>query len=1097
MKCPHCGIDNRDGRRYCAECGAPLARACVDCGFVNEPRESFCGGCGKSIAGDRASVSFRAPREPERRQLTVMFCDLVGSTALSHRLDPEDLREVIGNYQEWVSQAVVRYEGYVARYMGDGMLVYFGYPGAHENDAARAIDAALEIIATLDPSGAGKYREQRARLSVRIGIATGLVVVGDLVREGALEEAAVMGETPNVAARLQTLAKPNSVVVTQATRDLAGGLFEYSDQGMHKLKGLRAPVQVWRVLRPSDAESRFDAAHGHHVTSFVGREAENEQLLQAWQRAQAGEGQVILVLGEAGIGKSRLAENLGERIAGSPYTRLLYQCSPYYANSALHPFIHHFERAAGLARRDSPERKFAKLASLLAKSGLDDEETVALVAALLSVPTADHDRALLLTPEQQKSKTLAALLDGLRRQAERMPMLLLFEDAHWIDPTSTELLNLLVHQVRDLPVFALVTSRTAIEHPWASLPHVSTLRLERLDRQQSATLVRQFSTRKRFPTGWVDKIVSRADGVPLYIEELTRALASAPALRRGASAKQARRPEIPSTLQDSLMARLDQLGSAREVAQLGAVIGHEFTSDLLAVLSPLDTHALSAALTTLSTSGLVIERGESRNKTYVFKHALVHDAAYASLLRDKRRELHEGIARAMEASHLEHTRAEPEVVAHHYTQAGCPLPAARYWAAAARRSIDLSANVEALGHATTGLEALADIAQSVERDHLELALEVLRGAAYRAIRGFASSDAERSFLRAQALGQKLGDARALIDVRRGLFSCYYARGALALAREQAEQVARAGREMNDSNSQMLGHWMLGCVTFWQGEFATARRELEEAYALYDPNEQRANTLALQIDPGVNALCHLSWVLWLLGFPDQAVQTSDKALATARELAQPFAVAMALFFACTTRASCGQHDAMRPLVDELTTVSAAHKLRYLGSCAHVLKSQSLIAHDHFAAGLEQIDRAFAEFAAQEAGVGLPWAMSFAVEAYTRMGRTDEALATLTKALAAVERSGERHWQAELLRLQGDLAETVGPADEAEAESCYRRAIAIARDQGAKSLELRATMSLARLLERQGKLAMARDLVREIRGSFAEGPPTLDMHAAGQR
>jgi tetratricopeptide (TPR) repeat protein len=591
---------------------------------------------------------------------------------------------------------------------------------------------------------------------------------------------------------------------------------------------------------------------------------------------------------------------------------------------------------------------------------------------------------------------------------------------------------------------------------------VTAIRLERLDREPSAAIVRHLAERRRLPAELIDAIVERTDGVPLFIEEVTRTVAAGGPTRRGATAASLPWPEIPSTLQDSMMARLDQLGSAKEVAQVGAAIGHEFARDLLAAVAAMDRGALDGALATLAASGIVIDRTEAASRTFVFRHALLRDSAYASMLRHRRQELHERIAHVLEASYPERIRVEPELLAYHFTQAGRAQPAASYWAAAARRAIDRAANVEALSHATKGLEALAGVAEAPDREPLELALEVSRGAAYRALRGFASSDAERSFLRALDLGEKLGDVRGLIDVRRGLFSCYYARGALPLARDQAQRVAEAGQRMNEPGSRMLGHWMLGCVTFWQGEFATARRELEEAYRLYDPNEQRSKTLALQIDPGVNALCHLGWAQWILGDPELALATSSKALETARALAQPFAVAMALFFACATRACCGRHDAVRPLLDELTAVTSKYRLRYLGSCARVLEGQALIAQDRCAAGLDQIGRAFAEFEAQEAGVGLPWAMSIAIDAYTRTGAEHEALATLAKAFAAVARNGEHQWEAELHRLKGDLMSSLHPPDDTAAEACFRRAIELARAQSARSFELRAAASLARLL-----------------------------------
>lgn len=1093
MECPRCQAANRDGRRFCTRCGAPLAVACPECGSVNEPGEDFCGGCGKALADDRVPPLPRVESpDPERRQLTVMFCDLVGSTALSRELDPEDLREVIRSYQKCAGQVVARYDGFVARHMGDGILVYFGYPHAHEDDAARAIHTGLEIVEALNQLGTD--REHGVRLGVRIGVATGLVVVGDLIGEGAAEESVAMGETPNLAARLQVLAEPGSVVVAPSTRELAGGLFEYADQGAQELKGFPEPVRAWRVLRTSAAESRFDAARGRRLTPLVGREGELDLLLGRWQRARAGDGQVVLLSGEAGIGKSRIAEALGERIAGEQHIRLRCQCSPYHGNSALYPFIQQLERAADLRRGDTVEQKLDKLEALLAKSAPHIREMAPLFAALLSLPASGRYPPLQMTPQQQKDRTLVALLDRLRGLAAQAPVLMLFEDAHWIDPTSTEFLGLLARHAQGIPVLALITSRPGADYSWLGLQHLSSLQLERLDRHESAAMVGRVLEGRKFPAELMEQIVAKTDGVPLFIEELTKTLATFDPARRGEGATHVLQSQIPSTLQDSLMARLDQLGPAKEVAQMGAVIGREFSRDLVAALSPLDDDELRDALGKLSSSAVVFGRGAPPWATFTFKHALVQDAAYASLLRSKRQELHSRIAETLEGSYPERVRVEPEVVAHHYTQAGRPLHAARYWAAAAQRALDRSANLETLGHATRGLDLLASVAQAPDRDGLELGLEILRGVAYRAVKGFASSEVERSFMRARELSERLDDIPRLIDARRGLFSCYYARGALALAREQGQQVGTLGQRMDDSGSRMLGHWMLGCVTFWQGEFPTARRELEEAFSLYDPNEQRAHALALQIDPGVNALLHLSWALWILGYPDQAVQTSEKAIATARQLSQPFALSLALFFACATRACCGQHASAKRLLDELIALAAEHGLGYMGSIARVLEGQALIAHDQCVAGLEQIGRAFSEFQAEEAGVGLPWAMSISAAAYARLGRGKEGLATLAAAFAAADRNGEHHWEAELWRLQGELLLLPPAQDEIEAETCFRRAVDLARRQSARSLELRATLSLARLLARQGKTERARGLLAESCGWFTEGAETTDLRDA---
>jgi len=1100
MECPRCRASNRTDRRFCGKCGAPLARPCPACGTPSEDGDTYCGGCGQSLESGEGIRAHAPPgSDAERRQLTVMFCDLVGSTALSHHLDPEDLRVVIRRYQALARDAITRYQGFVARYMGDGILAYFGYPHAHEDDAARAIHAGLELIEALADAGARIECGAASRPGVRIGIATGLVVVGDLIGEGASEEIVAMGDTPNLAARIQALAEPGAVLVAQGTLELTAGVFEFADHGAHDLKGLDEPVRLWRVVRPSQLESRFDAARARRFAPLVGRDKEIDLLLALWQRAKKGIGQFVLLSGEAGIGKSRIAESLGERIADEARVRLIYQCSPYHANSALYPVIQHLERAAGLRRTDTSAQRLERLEALLAKSTPCVAEIAPLFASLLSLPTDGRYPPLKLSPQEQKDKTLAALVAWIGELSREGPIQILFEDVHWVDPTSAEFLGLLAQRGNSLPLLAVITSREHADPArlgaWVSLPHVTSLDIERLDRRESAIMVDRLIERAPLPPELVDQIVTRTDGVPLFIEELTRTLVASSSARDGGAATNALRWPIPATLQDSLMARLDRLGPAKAVAQTGAVIGREFSYELVAAISPSSDAQVGEALRTLVSSGLAFAHGQPPGATYMFKHALVQDAAYSSLLRSRRIELHSRVAETLERAYPERVRVEPELLAHHYSHAGQAMRAAGYWALAAQRALERSANLEALGHANAGLERLATVDPSPERDRLELNLEILRGTAHRAVSGFASSMVEGSFSRARDLCERVGDLPRLIDARRGLFSCYYARGALSLAREEGEQVARLGQRVEDRGSRMLGHWMSGCVMFWQGEFPAARRELEIASSLYDADEARGKMLALQIDPGVNAMLHLSWLLWILGYPDQAVRTSEKAISMARDLSQPFALAMALIFACATRICCRQHALAASLADEVTELTAAHGLGYIKSVARVLKGQALIERGEHLAGVQHIAQAFSEFKAQEAGVGLPWAMHFAATGYARLGKIDEALATLGAALTAAERNGEHQWDAELWRLKGETILLAPARDMGEAETCLRRALDIARLQSALSLELRAATSLARMLAARDKSGDARRVLEECRGRFTEGFDTGDLREAG--
>ena len=669
-----------------------------------------------------------------------MFCDLVGSTALSARLDPEDLRAVIGAYHRCVAKVIGRGGGFVAKYMGDGVLAYFGYPRADEHDAERAVRAALKLVEKV----AGLDTVAAAPLQVRVGIATGLVVVGDLIGQGASQEQAVVGETPNLAARLQALAEPGTVVIAPSTRRLTGGLFEYADLGAVELKGLGAPVMAARVVRGSAAESRFEALHGRELTPLVGRDEELALLQRRWQQAKAGEGRVVVLIGEPGIGKSRLAQAMLEEPAGEPHTRLRYFCSPHHQASALHPFITQLEHAAGFSREDMAEARLAKLEALLARSNAGAEE-IGFIAERMSIPTGDKYRLPDLTPQRRKEKTLEALLAQLARLAARQPVLMLFEDAHWIDPTSLELLTLTVARASTLPLLLLVTARPEFTPPWPAEAHVTTLPLARLGRREGTTLVERSAGGKALPAEILEQILARTDGVPLFLEELTKTIIESGLLREedGHYALDGALPPlaIPTTLHDSLMARLDRLAPVREVAQIGAAIGREFSYRLLSAVAQQPDDRLKEALDRLVRAELVFGRGEVPEAVYTFKHALVQEAAYASLLRERRRQLHARIAEALEGAFPEVAETQPELVAHHYAAAGLPAPAIDYYRRAAERAMAASANADAIAHLTKGLELIGSLPESSERISREIDFRLALGTPLTATRGWGSVEA--------------------------------------------------------------------------------------------------------------------------------------------------------------------------------------------------------------------------------------------------------------------------------------------------------------------------------------------------------------------
>ena len=661
----------------------------------------------------------------ERRHVTVMFSDLVGSTALSARLDPEDLREIISAYQKCVAETVQRFGGFVAKYMGDGVLVYFGYPQAHEDDAERAVRAGLELIQAVGGLKSG------APLQTRVGIATGLVVVGDLTGSGSAQEQAVVGETPNLAARLQGLAEPNTVVIAEGTRRLLGNLFELEDLGAKDLKGITDPVRAWAALRASSAEGRFEALHTTGLTALVGREEELELLVRRWSRAKTGEGQAVLLSGEAGIGKSRLTAALLEKLTGEPHTRLRYFCSPQHTDSAFYPIISQMERAAGFVHDDIPQARLDKLDAVLAQTSTPKQDA-ALFTEMLSLPNDGRYPTLDLTPEQRRQRTLEALVSQMEALARQNPSLMIFEDAHWTDPTTLELFGRVVDRVRSLRVLLIVTFRPDFDPPWVGRPYVTFLALNRLGEREILAMIEGVIGNKALPTNIRQDIIERTDGIPLFVEEMTKAVLEAEsqgAVEHLAAAVPSSALAVPASLQASLMARLDRLGPAKEVAQIGAAIGREFSHSLLAAVARKPETDINSALDRLIAAGLLFQQGVPPRTTYLFKHALVQDAAYGTLLREPRRALHARIAETLEGRFADIAENQPELLARHCTEAGLIEKAAFQWGKAGQRSLARSALVEAVAQLTRALDQIETLpatpALRREQIRLQVALTLL------------------------------------------------------------------------------------------------------------------------------------------------------------------------------------------------------------------------------------------------------------------------------------------------------------------------------------------------------------------------------------
>jgi class 3 adenylate cyclase/predicted ATPase len=1074
----------------------------------------------------QADVTPMTPQssDAERRQLTVLFCDLVDSTALASQLDPEDLRAVVRAYQETCAKVVARFDGHVAQYLGDGLLVYFGYPLAHEDDAQRAVRAGLGIVEAVGQLNARLAQERSVQLAVRLGIHTGLVVVGD-VGGGARQEQLALGETPNLAARLQGIAAPNTLVISATTFQLLGGFFACQPLGTPPLKGQAQPLVVYRVLYESMARSRLEALGSAGWTRLVGREQESGLLVDRWAQVKEGMGQVVLLSGEAGIGKSRLVQVLTEHVAAEPRAWLTpCQCSPYYQNTALYPLIDLLERVVlRFEREESPQQKLRKLEGFVVQYGLPLAEAVPLFAVLLSLPlTADY-APLSLSPQQQKQKTLEALLVWLLRETEQHPVLFIMEDLHWFDPSTLEFLSLVVDQAATMRLFTLLTFRPTFRPPWPLHEHLTHLTLSRLPRRQAALMIERVAGGKALPPEVRQQLLVKTDGVPLFVEELTKMVLESGILREANGRYELTAPlpslAIPSTLHDSLMARLDRLATAKTVAQLGAAIGRQFAYGLLQAVSPLDESALQQALGQLVQAELLYQRGLPPQATYTFKHALIQEAAYQSLLKSTRQGYHRQIAQVLDERFPETVETQPELLAHHYTEAGQPAQAVPYWLRAGQRATERSGNIEAVSHLTKGLEVLRGFPDTPERIQHELALHLALGQPLLMIKGQDSPELAQVYSRAQELCQRVGDSRQRFSALMGLCSFYNAQGRLQTSRELAEESLALAQGVHDPVLLLEAHITLGSILFCLGEFVSARMHLEEGLALQSRQQHRSMILNRGCDCEVFGATWLAWTLWILGYPDRSLAKSHEALRLAQELSHTYSLALALFFAAVLDMCRREAQGAQERLDTVMALSEEQGfVRWLAG-GMMVRGWALAEQGALEEGIGQLKEGLAAWRAMGGELALPHFLAILADAYGKGGRAHEGLRVLEEAQAISRKNVERRFEAELLRIRGELllqqiagaglksapaeASMGAEADVAstgrrprlsEVERCFRQALAVARHQQAKSLELRAAMSLSRLWRHRGKREAAYELLAPIYGWFTEGFDTADLQEA---
>lgn len=1034
--------------------------------------------------------------DAERRQLTVMFCDLVGSTALSQQLDPEDLREVMRRYQDTVAGLVARFEGHVAKFLGDGVLAFFGWPRAYEDQAERAVRAGMfvaEAVGNLKGDG-------DQALGARVSIATGQVVIGDIVGETATELDAVVGETPNLAARLLDVASPGQVVIDAVTRQLIGDALDLEDIGTHQLKGFTIPVTAWRVAGEREAETRFETAHSGSLTQFVGREHEIGLLKRAWHLSQEGVGQVVMISGEPGIGKSRLVEALSAELGDKVYTRITISCSPYHTNSALFPLIVHLEQVLRLHREDGAATKLAKLEEALQVFSLPLNDVIPLLASLLSIPLPD-DRypPITVTSQQQKLQTMDAIVAWLLEEAERQPVLLAWEDLHWADPSTLDLLALQIEQSPTAPVLNILTCRPEFQPLWQQRSRMTPLKLNRLEKSEVEALITLQAGGEALPQEVVKHIIDKTDGVPLYVEELTKVILEARFIRKRNKgyefAGQLSEISIPATLQDSLMARLDRLPNVRQVAQFSAVLGREFDFDMALSISSMEKTKLKQGLAQLVDAELLYQRGRPPHAKYIFKHALIRDAAYASLLKAKRRRLHLRTAEVIETLHPELIVKSPELLAYHYLEAGKYEAAIKYWLKAGEQAIARSSNAEAIAHLSKGLELISTIAETPDRMETELELHSKLAVPLMFVKGWSAPDVGRAYQRARHLCDRLGRTDELFPILRGYWNYQLDRGEHQHALTLAEELVSLTDPESGALRRALSHRALGTSLFFVGRSKEASKNLQEGIVIDDAlseHERRAGIAIHGDSAGVVCRLYAGWNLWLSGFPDRAINVADEGLTLSQDLSFTHSIGWALCFRAVILNHRRDFAASLSVAEAAIAHAKEHNLAAWFAIGNMCRGRALTGLGEYGEGLDQLRTGLANWHETGSRLGDTQWLGFLTAGSIDSQRFDEAWSALDEAEAMRVSTREHFFLAELDRLRGVLLIESGNTVDAEVQ--FKRAIDTAQEQQARSLELRATTSLALLWRGQNKISRARALLAPVYDWFTEGFDAPDLKDA---
>ena len=1129
MQCDSCGHQNRSSAKFCSECGKKLERLCPQCSEVLSATARFCDCCGvalnesKSSASNNQQNNIEAPpngndkescidaepvskqmvfsNEAERRQLTVMFCDMVDSTGISERLDPEDLSNVFAQYRSRCRSVIEGYGGHLARYIGDGLLVYFGYPKNYEDATYRAVSAALEIVSEIKALD-NEISNLGINISVRVGIYTGEVVVGDIGTGAQRELMGVVGDVPNIAARLQSIADPNCIIIGDRTRRLIEGMFELEELGQQSIKGLSQPVQVFKVISGSDAPSRFEASAKKGLTHLIGRDAEMSLLTERWKQIEEGDGQVLLLSGEAGIGKSRILKRFRDQLQDQKHWRYLYYSSAHHQSSAFYPIIAQVEHSLEFDMHDSNETKLAKVEKQLKLFNLPLEEYCPLYGYLLNIPTGDKYPASTASPQQLKLQVIEALINHFSMMSIQSPMLMVVEDLHWLDPSTFELLERWIEVLQSKRCFLILTFRPEFQPPWKHHSYFTTLTLNRLSRRESKAIISEITKGKSLPMQVLDDIIAKTDGVPLFLEELTKTVLESGDLESSDTAYSLRGSlpsmAIPESLQDSLMARLDQLSKVKELAQLAATFGRRFSHEMLAAVSGLSEPELTDAIAKLLDAELVFRQGTSPDYVYEFKHAMVQDIAYQTLLKSTRQRYHLRIAELLENQFSEIIENNPELVAHHYSEAQAPDNAATNWYKAGQKATSRSANVEAIDHIQKGLEMINRLPDCVERSKRELELQIALAVPLTSVEGYASPDVQQTYTRARELCLEIGDTPQLFPSLYGMWRFYLLRADYSVAQELSQQLIDIAQKTQDPVFCSAAPRSIGATNFYQGDLINSRRFLEQVFVQETASEHRSRALSFDVvDVEVVSQSYNAWVLWLQGYPEQARLESEKAVELAHRLDHQFSIALATSFASWTYQFCRDKDQTRDKAEKALELSQKYGFKFWVGWAKIMQTWSTTNENNREDAIGLTEQGLKEWQVTGSRLGQSYFLTLLAETALAAGDYKKSLATLSDAQEFADLTNERFWQAEIHRIKGELLILSPSLLESTAESCFKEALEVAKNQQSKSLELRTVMSLYRLHKGLGdieKLEQSRESLNTIYDSFVEGFDTGDLKLA---